>query len=410
MLKSSDIKAKLFLAYQDACQKTKTKANKSLNRYLSDPEGDNPGISIIFRGNHKLNFTSRLNDQDVILLCNILEPFASSLLHLDLSYNLITDNGAVSIGKLIAQTKLLSLNLQGNAIEIDGAKAIADSIKENISLEYINLNYNNIQTDGILQIIHVLFVNKNLRALHIADNKINHDGISGIMSVLGWHNSTLEVLELDNAHYDSIGQEIAIHVAKMLQSNQGLEKLALRKHAINSEGLYIMTEHLLDNNKLKILDLSCNKINHKGCESIGKFLLGDNCVLESLNLANNRTGHYGAKYMAMALAKNRTLIHLDMTTNDIDDDGLRMIGESLFENSQLVSLKLYNNHFDQSSLKVFHELVYNHKKDEEFATLYYFDFDTYWVDGRLQMCFVENVIPYDVKVSKPYYVDEFSNV
>jgi len=75
-----------------------------------------------------------------------------------------------------------------------------------------------------------------------------------------------------------------------------------------------------------VLDLSCNKLNFKGCEHIGKFLLGENCVLESLNLANNRTGVHGAKAMALALSKNRTLIHLDMTTNDIDDDGLRMLG------------------------------------------------------------------------------------
>lgn len=91
-----------------------------------------------------------------------------------------------------------------------------------------------------------------------------------------------------------------------------------------------MTEHLLDNNRLRILDLSCNKINFKGCEAIGKFLYGANCVLESLNLANNRTGHHGAKAIATALSKNRTLRHLDMTTNDIDDDGLRMLGEALY--------------------------------------------------------------------------------
>jgi Ran GTPase-activating protein (RanGAP) involved in mRNA processing and transport len=401
-----DVKEQLAKAYKDACEKTKTKLNRALNRYLEEVDTGKSTLDIIFRGNNKVNFSSRLSDQDLILLCSILEPHVTRIGHIDLSYNHITDHGAISLGKLLALCKPISLNLQGNSIEIDGAKAIAEAIKENTTLEYININNNNIQTDGVLQIVHVLFVNKNLKALHLADNKINHDGISGIMSVLGWHNNTLEVLELDNAHYDSIGQEIAIHVAKMLQSNQGLEKLALRKHAINSEGLYIMTEHLLDNNKLRVLDLSCNKINFKGCESLGKFMLGENCVLESLNISNNRTGHYGAKSMALALAKNRTLIHLDMTTNDIDDDGLRMLGESLYENTNLVSLKLYWNHFDQSSLKVFHDLKYYFKRDEEFAVQYYFDFDTYLVDGKLQMCFVENDIPYDVKVSKPYYVDD----
>lgn len=93
--------------------------------------------------------------------------------------------------------------------------------------------------------------------------------------------------------------------------------------------MHTITEHLLDNNKLKILDLSANKISFQGCEELGKYLIGKYCALESLILASNRTGHYGAKAIAQALSKNRSLIHLDMTRNDIDDNGLKMIAESL---------------------------------------------------------------------------------
>jgi len=80
---------------------------------------------------------------------------------------------------------------------------------------------------------------------------------------------------------------------------------------------------------LRVLDLTANKISFTGCEALAKYLCGDQCVLESLILASNRTGHYGAKVIAQALSKNRTLIHLDMTRNDIDDNGLKMIAESL---------------------------------------------------------------------------------
>ena len=52
-------------------------------------------------------------------------------------------------------------------------------------------------------------------------------------------------------------------------------------------------------------------------------------MLESLNLSSNRIGHYGAKAIAQALSKNRTLVHLDLTKNGIDDNGLKMIAESL---------------------------------------------------------------------------------
>lgn len=47
-----------------------------------------------------------------------------------------------------------------------------------------------------------------------------------------------------------------------------------------------------------MLDFTGNRISFKGCEAIGKYLCGEYCVLESLILASNRTGHYGAKAIA----------------------------------------------------------------------------------------------------------------
>ncbi len=55
---------------------------------------------------------------------------------------------------------------------------------------------------------------------------------------------------------------------------------------------------MLENNKLRVLDLTANKISFKGCEAIAKYLLSEYCALESLILKSNRTGHYGAKAIA----------------------------------------------------------------------------------------------------------------
>jgi hypothetical protein len=67
---------------------------------------------------------------------------------------------------------------------------------------------------------------------------------------------------------------------------------------LNCDAIYTMTEHMLENNKLRVLDLTANKISFKGCEALAKYLMGDYCVLISLILASNRTGHYGAKAIA----------------------------------------------------------------------------------------------------------------
>ena len=74
-----------------------------------------------------------------------------------------------------------------------------------------------------------------------------------------------------------------------------------------------------------MLDLNGNKIAFKGAEALHDLLTSKFCVIEALNISSNRLGHYGAKAIAQALAKNRTLIHLDMTRNSIDDNGLKMV-------------------------------------------------------------------------------------
>lgn len=222
----------------------------------------------------------------------------------------------------------------------------------------------------------------------------------GITSVLNWNNTSLLNLNLDNAFYSSIGQETAIHFGKMLQSNKTLEKLSLKKHSFTCDAIYIITEHLLENNKLRVLDLSANKISFKGCEAIAKYLKGEEfCALESLILSSNRLGHYGAKAIANALTANKTLVHLDMIKCDIDDNGLRMIAESLDFNDTLLSLKLFWNNFDQESLRVFHYL-----KNKKRSGPWFWDFVTYIVDDHYEMAYYETKINYDVLVEKPYFV------
>jgi Ran GTPase-activating protein (RanGAP) involved in mRNA processing and transport len=93
---------------------------------------------------------------------------------------------------------------------------------------------------------------------------------------------------------------------------------------LRDDGLYIIMEHLLENNTLKVLDLNSNEISFRGCEAIAKYLKSDNCSLESLHLSSNKCSDYGAKAIAQAIAVNKSLIHLDMTYNQINDLGLTL--------------------------------------------------------------------------------------
>merc|ERR1712110_69289 len=149
---------------------------------------------------------------------------------------------------------------------------ISKALQNKQNLEYLNIYLNNIQTDGCMNMVEILFNNPGLRELNLGENKINHDGIIALTSVLNWNNDTLEVLNIDNPILTSIGQETGIHFAKMLQNNRSLKKLSLRKHGLNCAAIFTITEHLLENNVLRILDLTANKISFKGCKALAKYL------------------------------------------------------------------------------------------------------------------------------------------
>jgi len=48
---------------------------------------------------------------------------------------------------------LLSFNIQGNDIQIEGAKAISKALQNKQNLEYLNVYLNNIQTDGCMNMV-----------------------------------------------------------------------------------------------------------------------------------------------------------------------------------------------------------------------------------------------------------------
>jgi Ran GTPase-activating protein (RanGAP) involved in mRNA processing and transport len=118
-----------------------------------------------------------------------------------------------------------------------------------------------------------------IEELNLGDNGLDIDGIICVTSVLNWNNSTLRSLNLDCPDYRSIGQECAVHYAKMLQVNRGLEKLSLRKNLLNCDAIYTIKQLSMENNRLRVLDLAANKIAFKGAEALHDLLTSKFCVL-----------------------------------------------------------------------------------------------------------------------------------
>ena len=293
------VKADVIALYKEKSEQAGLEPHDAFMQYLEETYDENDSIDITIPGNHKQMFTYRITDNHLIVICATLERYAIYIEEIDLRYNQITDVGAKALGDLISKSpRLLNLNLQGNHIKSEGAQYLAEALKECTNLQSLNLNMNKIKTNGAMMVTELLFTHDKLLSLNLGNNKIDHDGVIGILSVLNSSNYNLEELNIDNPVYRTICQSVAIHFGKMFQNNVGLQKLSIRKHKLRDDGIYIIMEHLLENNTLKVLDLNANEISFKGCEAIAKYMKGENCSLESLHLANNKCSDYGAKAIA----------------------------------------------------------------------------------------------------------------
>ena len=69
----NEIRKEIASKYVSMCEKISHQPNNSLVRYFSNPAPKSFYLDLIFRGNDKLNFNSRLTDRDIILLTSALE-------------------------------------------------------------------------------------------------------------------------------------------------------------------------------------------------------------------------------------------------------------------------------------------------------------------------------------------------
>ena len=123
-----------------------------------------------------LQYCSKFNDNILLKLTDSL-PLSLTEFTLISRGSKVTGNGVnACLGKLMKYPKLSSLDLTWNNIGDDGAKLIADALKDNHSVETLYLMHNNIGIDGAKLIVDALKINHSLKILDFFGNKIGIDG------------------------------------------------------------------------------------------------------------------------------------------------------------------------------------------------------------------------------------------
>ncbi|EMP29005.1 NLR family member X1 [Chelonia mydas] len=158
-----------------------------------------------------------------------------------------------------------------------------------------------------------------LRAINLSSIKMTPLKCSILASVMGTTSHEVEELNLSSCHLD-------------VNSLRTLFPVLLR---------------------CQKLHLQLNSLGPEACREIRDLLLHDKCVVSTLRLSDNPVTEQGAKYLAEAIAGNRSLTHLSLLHTSLGNQGVEVITQHLAQNQHLKLLNVgYNSVTDKAALEL----------------------------------------------------------
>jgi Ran GTPase-activating protein (RanGAP) involved in mRNA processing and transport len=168
---------------------------------------------------------------------NMLTSSCFALQHLDVSLNILGENGTLALARLLARNEsfpnLLSLNARGNDMHAVGGEAMGAALASNTSLTCLNMSNNALGSAGTWHIARGLNSNTSLRHLGLASNSFGHEGAGSISAALI---GSTQLCTLNVAH-NGIGDDGAVAIAHAIARQRCLRSLDISsRHIARSHG------------------------------------------------------------------------------------------------------------------------------------------------------------------------------
>jgi Ran GTPase-activating protein (RanGAP) involved in mRNA processing and transport len=194
-----------------------------------------------------------------------------SLLHLDISNNYLGPNLSKFLSGTLSASCLEELNLANNKLTDVGMANLAPlfgKLNTN-SIRKLNLTNNSISSAGLAKLFEALYDNKTIQDLILDHNNFVGSGVFYYLNTLLLETQSLRVLSFEKC---DIEKYIAEEIKAGLTRNATLTHLILRNNSLYDEGCEHLCDALHDNTRLKLLDISDNKLREKSGAAIGNML------------------------------------------------------------------------------------------------------------------------------------------
>ena len=361
---------------------------------------------------------NNISKEGIYKLVNLLSDEKCTLAKLNLSNNLIGDEGAIILSQGISKNhSLIAINLSTNYILNSGLIALSKSLNSetgNKTIKKINLSKNEISNPGLMEFCSILknenkyrftkidFSHNNLTDTSIIEFgeflqnhpsilKLNMSNISTEENLTTFFNSCKKLYQLKKIDFQNskiskansqafndillsnkniqiinlsnnklLGEEGILNISTGIEHNSKIISINLSHCNINDEGTIILSNSLFKNLDIKEINLQDNKISEKGTKAIVDKLLRKTS-LKFLDLSFNKINSKGGFYIGSGLKDAQGIQNLLLGYNNIEDEGCEFIAEGLEKNCSLIELNLDNNNISNKGINAISKYL---KKNE----------------------------------------------
>ena len=262
------------------------------------------------------------------------------LKELNLSHSNLQTEDAIIICNAMSNLRCLTkLNISNNGIDGKAADDIAVFLSQNILLEELDICYNNLGAISSLHIFHAMKRLSSLIKLNLCSIGLTDNAANDIVTVL---NNNIELQDLDLSHNNL--QAIGATTIFKMASNKNLHKFNISHNNINDDVKFLEL-FLSGNTNLKEIDFSHNNLQATGIKKVCKTNL---TTFEKFDISHNSITIDAADDLGAFLACNYGLQQIDLSGNKLEKSGY----ESIFKHLQLInliSLKIsYSSHMNEA--------------------------------------------------------------